>query len=86
MTAQTTAPAAEAPVAAPGRAYHYVITLQWQNDLGTKHATYGGVITARPPVTRHELFGYVLETTREALHAPVDAIVVFLSIEPDELG
>jgi hypothetical protein len=89
MTAQTETPR-QAPAEPSGRRWHYVMSLQWRSDTGsaavTNSGTYAGVVTPRPGVTRAGLFRWALETSQAAMGVDGETMVVFASIEPDELS
>jgi hypothetical protein len=69
----------------PGRLYHYVLTIQWQNVpnvIGFRTAA--GPRTVRPGDTRAAHFASILDETCKAAQVPA-ATVLFFSLEPDLL-
>lgn len=89
MTAQTETLQQAAPER-PGRRWHYVMTLQWPSPAAEGSAprsgTYAGVVTPGPGVARAGLFRWALETSQAALGVDGETMVLFASIEPDELS
>jgi hypothetical protein len=82
MTTQTETPQHAAPEP-PRRMYHFAMTLQYSS--GGRMVMNHGTVGAAPGTRRQDLFKWVYETVKERAQAPDDAVVVFASIEPDEL-
>ena len=79
-----------------GTEYHFVATLSWNPDpRGSTAATttaatvstqwVDGTVTAPAGATRRELVAWAVQHAKEAVGANETAVVVFLSIERNEL-
>lgn len=82
----------------PRRKFFCIVTLSWfEPNLGhrpsrwpgrqqiTKQASWRGIATVDPLSDREQLAEDVIAKARELHNAPEDAVVVFLSIEPNDL-
>ncbi|WP_106400613.1 hypothetical protein [Actinocorallia populi] len=68
--------------------YHFVITIQVPDRGLQRIQTCDGLIKAEPGTTRQELYTMAVDTALAqigAKRAPVDRMVLFFSLEPNEL-
>lgn len=71
---------------APGWRFAWTATLQWQGAHGLEAGTVSGTVTVPEGTSRSGLTGTVIGAAKEMLHVPGGgAVVLFLSIERDEL-
>jgi hypothetical protein len=76
-----------APAEAPPttRRFAYLVTLQWHAEAGSRSATYAGSAAIPEGVSRSAATAWAIEQARESLSASADAVVLFFSLEPDDL-
>lgn len=68
------------------REYYYIATFQWKMPLGHTIGCRDGTVVASATDTRQSLVSRTVEWVKANQGVPDDAIILFLSIEPNELA
>lgn len=66
--------------------YQWLLTLQWQDGPAQRMISRSGIVDAKPGDTRSSLLKKVHDWTSANTGAPRSAVVLFFTLEPEELG